>query len=80
MKEEITKLHQFLREEKASRLRTLMEEMEEKTRKAEERMNRLSEVITPLEEKIQLTERELHEEADGFEYLQVTSSNEIFKL
>ncbi|XP_015228097.1 PREDICTED: tripartite motif-containing protein 35-like [Cyprinodon variegatus] len=70
LKEEITKLHQFLREEKASRLRTLMEEMEEKTRKAEERMNRLSEVITPLEEKIQLTERELHEEGDGFEYLQ----------
>lgn len=75
MKEEFEKLHRFLREEEAARLYALMEEKEEKSRKAAERVNRLNQVITSLEDKIRLTERELHSGGEGSEYLQVTSSN-----
>ncbi|KAM4594813.1 zinc-binding protein A33-like [Fundulus diaphanus] len=70
MREEIERLHQFLRQEEAARLHALMEEKEEKMRKAEERMHRLNEVITSLEDKIQLTERELHAGGEGVGYLQ----------
>ncbi|PWA14927.1 hypothetical protein CCH79_00014265 [Gambusia affinis] len=70
VKEEFEKLHRFLREEESARLHALMEEREEKSRKAAERMNRLNEVITSLEDKIRLTERELHAGGEGSDYLQ----------
>ncbi|XP_032418265.1 tripartite motif-containing protein 35-like isoform X1 [Xiphophorus hellerii] len=70
MKEEFEKLHRFLREEEAARLHALMEEKEEKSRKAAERGKRLNQVITSLEDKIRLTERELHAGGEGSEYLQ----------
>ncbi|XP_027872512.1 tripartite motif-containing protein 35-like isoform X2 [Xiphophorus couchianus] len=67
VKEEFEKLHRFLREEEAARLHALMEE---KSRKAAERGKRLNQVITSLEDKIRLTERELHSGGEGSEYLQ----------
>ncbi|XP_054897626.1 E3 ubiquitin-protein ligase TRIM35-like isoform X2 [Poeciliopsis prolifica] len=70
VKEEFEKLHRFLREEEAARLHALMEEKEEKSRKAAERINQLNEVISSLEDKIRLTERELQAGGDGTKYLQ----------
>ncbi|MED6231539.1 hypothetical protein ATANTOWER_026560 [Ataeniobius toweri] len=70
MKGEFEKLHQFLRQEEAARLHALMEEEKEKIRKAGEMIRTLNEAMTPLEDKIQLTEGELHAGGEGVEYLQ----------
>ncbi|MED6284652.1 hypothetical protein CHARACLAT_021174, partial [Characodon lateralis] len=70
MKGEFEKLHQFLRQEEAARLHALMEEEKKKIRKAGEMIRTLNEAITPLEDKIQLTEGELHAGGEGVEYLQ----------
>ncbi|KAM7009747.1 E3 ubiquitin-protein ligase TRIM62-like [Tautogolabrus adspersus] len=73
MGREFELLHQFLREEEAARLRSLREEQEEKKRDADERRDTMTQLIKSVEEKIHLTEEELHAEGDGVEYLQVTS-------
>ncbi|XP_063049610.1 uncharacterized protein LOC134444071 [Engraulis encrasicolus] len=68
IKEEFEKLHQFLRDEEASRISALREEEEQKSQMMKEKIEKLSKEISSLSESIRAIEEEM--EADDVTFLQ----------
>ncbi|XP_063041135.1 zinc-binding protein A33-like [Engraulis encrasicolus] len=68
IKEEFEKLHQFLRDEEASRIAALREEEEQKSQMMKEKIEKLSREISSLSESVKVIEEEM--EADDVTFLQ----------